>query len=100
MVLDDCFRWLNDNVGSEKFSQATTATLGSSATAFYFLCLEDALSFLNAFPVLELADGAGHRTNSFADVLGRLCMREIHIGFKRSIAALSVIGNDDRPVSR
>ena len=56
MVLDDCFNWLNDNVGSERFAQAATATLGSSATAFYFLCLEDALRFVDAFPMLELAD--------------------------------------------
>ena len=57
MVLDDCFRWLNENVGSERISQAAAATLGGSATAFYFLCLEDALRFVDAFPGLELADG-------------------------------------------
>ena len=56
-VLDECFRWLNDNVGTERFSQAATAKLGTSATAFYFLCLEDFLSFLNAFTELETADG-------------------------------------------
>ena len=57
MVLDDCFRWLNDNVGAERFAQAATASLGGSATAFYFLCLEDAQRFVDAFGVLELADG-------------------------------------------
>jgi hypothetical protein len=57
MVLDDCFKWLNDNVGPERFAQAATATLGGSATAFYFLCLEDAQRFVDAFGYLELADG-------------------------------------------
>jgi hypothetical protein len=57
MVLDDCYKWLNDNVGSDRFSQAATASLGGSATAFYFLCLEDALRFVDALPILELADG-------------------------------------------
>ena len=57
MVLDDCFRWLNDNVGAERFAQAATGSLGGSATAIYFLCLEDALRFVDAFPGLELADG-------------------------------------------
>lgn len=57
MVLDDCFRWLNENVGSERFSQAATGSVGGSATAFYFLCLEDAMRFVDEFPELELADG-------------------------------------------
>jgi hypothetical protein len=57
MVLDDCFRWLNNNVGSERFSQAATGTLGGNATAFYFLCLEDARRFMETFGDLKLADG-------------------------------------------
>ena len=57
MVLDDCLRWLNVHVGAERFAQAATATLGGSATAFYFLYLEDAQRFVDAFPALRLADG-------------------------------------------
>lgn len=57
MLLDECFRWLNENVGTERFAQAATGSLGGCATAFYFLTVEDAQRFLDAFPVLELADG-------------------------------------------
>ena len=46
MAFEECFKWLNESVGSDRFTQAATASLGGSATAFYFLCLEDALRFL------------------------------------------------------
>ena len=62
LVLDECFRWLNENVGTERFAQAATGSLGGCATAFYFVSVEDALRFVNAFPELDLADGTPLRS--------------------------------------
>lgn len=57
MLLDECLRWLNVNVGHQRYSHASTTSLGGNATAFYFVEVNDALRFVDAFPMLELADG-------------------------------------------
>lgn len=57
MLLDDCFRWLNVNVGHQRYSHASTTALGGNATAFYFVEVNDAMRFVDAFPMLKLADG-------------------------------------------
>lgn len=43
----------------DKCQKTSTTALGSDAEAVYFCTLEDAQLFLDAFSMLELADGTG-----------------------------------------
>ena len=49
--------WLRDNLGADRVAHQPTRGNYYKATAYYFRTLEDAERFLDAFPVLELADG-------------------------------------------
>ncbi len=49
--------WLNEELGPGHFANHSTSTVGGSATAFYFRDLDNARQFLEAFPMLNLADG-------------------------------------------
>jgi putative SOS response-associated peptidase YedK len=52
----DYLGWLNRNLGPSAYANHATSCISGSATAFYFTDLGDAHSFLEAFPMLVLAD--------------------------------------------
>ena len=49
--------WLHENLGTGRYSNQSTTGVYCQATAYYFRTLQDAQTFLEAFPALELADG-------------------------------------------
>lgn len=55
--LSEIHAWIRDNLGSERCQNLSTRGVYCQATAFYFRTMEDAESFLAAFPELALADG-------------------------------------------
>ena len=55
--LTDKHLWLTSEVGPGDFAHHSGRTLGGEATALYFRRAEDLVRFLEAFPILELADG-------------------------------------------
>lgn len=56
-LLSDIHRWVGDNLGPERCRNFSTRGTFCQATAFYFRSMADAQAFLDAFPMLELADG-------------------------------------------
>ena len=56
-ILDDMHGWLNENVGATEHACHNQPGVACSTAAFYFRTIEDALAFVRAFPVAELADG-------------------------------------------
>ncbi len=56
-VLDDMFAWLQREGGPGNHAQHATEALGGNATALYVRRPKDLVRFLQAFPLLELADG-------------------------------------------
>ena len=56
-VLSDIHVWLRDNLGPGRAVNQSARGLYCDATAYYFRDLQDAQAFLNAFPMLVLADG-------------------------------------------
>ncbi len=59
--LNCMYAWLRDQVGRGDWAQHPGRTLGGEAMAFYFRRVADADRFLEAFPLLELADGTMSR---------------------------------------
>ncbi|WP_324752096.1 SOS response-associated peptidase [Roseovarius sp. Pro17] len=57
MVLSHCYTWLNDRLGVGFFASHSATSTGVNAVAFYFRDVENARTFLEAHPMLELADG-------------------------------------------
>ena len=60
-ILTDLLLWQSAEVGPGDFAQHPGATLGGDAVAIYFRRIGDAARFLEAFPMLELADGTTSR---------------------------------------
>jgi hypothetical protein len=55
----DPHRWLTKELGPQGHAMYSAGRPRSESTAVYFRTLEDAASFLAAFPTLELADDTG-----------------------------------------
>ena len=56
-LTNDINRWIRDHLGPEQCRNQSTRATHCQATAFYFRSMADAQAFLDAFPMLELADG-------------------------------------------
>jgi hypothetical protein len=56
-VLAEVELWLAAEVFPGEYAHHHSQTLGGDATVFYFRRISDAARFLEAFPMLELADG-------------------------------------------
>ena len=56
-VLAEVELWLAAEVFPGEYAHHHSQTLGGDATAFYFRRIGDAARFLEAFPMIELADG-------------------------------------------
>ncbi len=56
-MIEDCHRWLNENIGPDGFAKHGTESSSGEAKAFYFRDLDNARDFMSAFPSLRLADG-------------------------------------------
>ena len=56
-VLHDMHVWLRDNMGKGRTANQSSTGIYCEAMAFYFRDIADAMAFLDAFPLLELADG-------------------------------------------
>jgi hypothetical protein len=59
--LTDMHLWLTSEVGPGEFAHYSGGALGGGVTALYFRRPEDLVRFLEAFPMLELADGTTSR---------------------------------------
>ena len=55
--LSEIHSWIRNNLGPELCQHFSTRGVHCQATAYYFRTMEDAESFLAAFPELALADG-------------------------------------------
>lgn len=55
--LDRINIWLRENLGAGNYAEGSTATIGGSAQAIYFIDPAHAVRFCEAFPHLPLADG-------------------------------------------
>ena len=60
-LLTDVHLWLTSEVGPGNFAHHSGGALGGGVTALYFRRPEDLVRFLDAFPMLELADGTTSR---------------------------------------
>lgn len=60
-VLTDMHLWLAAEVGPGDYAQHSSATLGGDAVAIHFRRIGDASRFLEAFPLLDLANGTTSR---------------------------------------
>ena len=60
-TLTDLLLWLSAEVGPGDYAQHPAATLGGEAMAVHFRRAEDLMRFLEAFPMLDLADGITSR---------------------------------------
>jgi hypothetical protein len=60
-VLTDILLWLSAEAGPGEYAHHHSQTLGGDAMALYFRRSEDLVRFLEAFPLLELADGTTSR---------------------------------------
>jgi hypothetical protein len=49
--------WISDNITGDRCRNLPVRAIYCQATAYHFRTLEDAQAFLDAFPMLELADG-------------------------------------------
>jgi hypothetical protein len=56
-LLSDAPGWLKSEVGPGNYAQHSAETLGGDAMAVHFRRASDLARFLEAFPLLELADG-------------------------------------------
>ena len=63
-LLTDMLLWLSDEVGPGDYAQHPAETLGGDAVAIHFRRIGDAVSFLEAFPMLGLADGTTSRAST------------------------------------
>lgn len=57
IIIADLELWLAAEVFPGEYAHHHSQTLGGDAMAFYFRRMKDAGRFLDAFPMLELADG-------------------------------------------
>lgn len=53
--LDEMNAWLRANLAAGSFAVHSARTIGGSAMAVYFIAIEDAVRFLDAFPNCLLA---------------------------------------------
>ena len=60
-ALIDILQWLRREVGDGNFARHEAETLEEEALAIHFRRLEDAATFMSAFPELQLADGTTSR---------------------------------------
>ncbi len=53
--------WLRDEIGWHECAQHPAPSIGGNAIGFHFRCIEDAVRFLDGFPLLQLADHSTSR---------------------------------------
>ena len=56
-LVSDIHGWIRDNMAPDRCRNLPVRAIHQQATAYHFRSLEDAQAFLEAFPMLELADG-------------------------------------------
>jgi len=57
-LLDRMVEWLRGNIAAGEYASHSAPCVGGSAAAFYFRDVEAALTFIQAFPEAELANGS------------------------------------------
>lgn len=55
-LLGDIHVWIRDNMAPDRCKNLPVRAIHQQATAYHFRTLEDAETFLEAFPMLDLAD--------------------------------------------
>lgn len=56
-LISDIHVWIRDNMAPDRCKNLPVRAIYQQATAYHFRTLEDAEAFLDAFPLLQLADG-------------------------------------------
>lgn len=56
-LISEIHVWINDNMAPDRCKNLPARAIYQQATAYHFRTLKDAQSFLDAFPMLQLADG-------------------------------------------
>lgn len=69
-------QWLREQFGAGRFAVHSAQAISSAAIGVYFVSLDDARRFVDAFPMMEIADGT--RCSTYVGVSGIRQGRDAH----------------------